>query len=210
MKEVEPRLKGGKVWTGKCRLSFPHIFEKSSYQGQEGKYDITLLIPKKEGKETAQFILQAAQEAADEGATKHKWNPKTLKAVKDSLKDKLIRNGDEKFMSDGETPYDGYPKHWYVKANNNTPPQVLDARGEVITRKEDVYAGCYVRATLTFFPYDTMGNKGVGISLGNVQKLAEGQPFGNRSNAVDDFDAVESAADFDGGGSSDDDDDFDI
>ena len=53
--------------------------------------------------------------------------------------------------------------------------------------KSDFYSGCYGRASIVFFAYNTNGNKGVGCGLNNIQKLEDGQPLSGRSTAVEDF-----------------------
>jgi hypothetical protein len=61
-------------------------------------------------------------------------------------------------------------------------------------RKDEFYAGCFARATIRAFAYDKNGNKGVSFALQNVQKLKNGEPFGSKRKAEDDFEAVAGAA----------------
>ena len=56
----------------------------------------------------------------------------------------------------------------------------------------EIYSGMKVRAKITAFGYSVNGNRGVGLSLGNIQKIADGDPLGGGSrSAKDDFDAYE-------------------
>ena len=51
----------------------------------------------------------------------------------------------------------------------------------------EVYAGCYVRASLNFYPVNTNGNRGIACGLGNIQKIKEGSSLGGRSRAEDEW-----------------------
>ena len=44
---------------------------------------------------------------------------------------------------------------------------------------------------MNFYGFSTNGNKGIAAGLGNIQKLRDGESLGGRTNAEDDFDAVE-------------------
>lgn len=80
--------------------------------------------------------------------------------------------------------------------------------------EEEIYPGCYCRATVQVFSFGLKPGskgKGVGIGLGNIQKIKDGPRLDNRVAAEDDFDEdVDSAylddADSDLGDESGDDD----
>jgi hypothetical protein len=59
-----------------------------------------------------------------------------------------------------------------------------------IINEADFYPGCYARATVRPFWYDTAGNKGVAFGLQNIQKLADGEPLGGRVVASKEFEPV--------------------
>ena len=40
--------------------------------------------------------------------------------------------------------------------------------------------------------FNSNGNKGIACGLGNIQKVRDGEPLSGRTNAADDFDALES------------------
>jgi hypothetical protein len=61
--------------------------------------------------------------------------------------------------------------------------------------ERDFYAGCFARAEIIAYAYDQAGNKGIGLSLQNVQKLRDGDRLGGRKDAADVFDAVGDASD---------------
>ena len=86
-----------------------------------------------------------------------------------------------------EEPLPEYEGMYYLTAKSNRKPQVVDLDRDDIFDDEEVYPGCYVRATIVFFPYSNEG-KGVGVLLNNVQKLEDGERLGGgAASAADDF-----------------------
>jgi len=73
---------------------------------------------------------------------------------------------------------------------------VVDNKVQPILDQSEVYSGCYGRVSVTFYAYNSNGNKGIAAGLGNVQKLRDGEPLGSRANAKDEFEAVEAEDDF--------------
>jgi hypothetical protein len=50
------------------------------------------------------------------------------------------------------------------------------------------YSGMYARASVTAYWYDKEGNQGIGFSLQNFMKAADGEPLGGgKGNPSDDF-----------------------
>jgi hypothetical protein len=85
----------------------------------------------------------------------------------------------------------------FVNANSTTPPQVVDADLQPILDASEVYSGCYARVSVSFYAFNTNGNKGIACGLGNIQKLRDGEPLGgNRISAEDDFGAFTATDDF--------------
>ena len=46
--------------------------------------------------------------------------------------------------------------------------------------------------SLSFYAYNSNGNKGVACGLGNIQKLADGEHLGGKTNASADFGSTSS------------------
>ena len=63
----------------------------------------------------------------------------------------------------------------------------MDRDLQPIIDRSEVYSGVYGRASITFFAFNTNGNKGIACSLNNLQKIADGYPLGGKSRAEDDF-----------------------
>lgn len=169
-----------KVTTGKVRLSFTHIFEPSAMEGQEPKYSTAILIPKADT-DTLNAIKEAVELAKKNGASK--WGGKVPPNLKTPLRDGDIEKPDD----------ENYVGHYFLNASSKNKPGVVDANVQPVLDATEVYSGCYARLTLNFYAYNASGNKGVAAGLGNVQKLAEGEPLGGFTRAEDDFGAVASA-----------------
>lgn len=161
-----------KVKTGKCRICYVHLFEKYD---KSDKYQCRLLIPK-DDKEAISVIKKAIETAKANGKATL-WNGKLPSNYRGPLND-----GDSM-----EEPLPEYEGMYYLTAKSNRKPQVVDLDRDDIFDDEEVYPGCYVRATIVFFPYSNEG-KGVGVLLNNVQKLEDGERLGGgAASAADDF-----------------------
>ena len=166
-----------------CRFSYAHIFEPDSINGSEPKYSVSCIIDKIDT-ETIAKIKKAVETAKEEG--KGKWGGKIPANLKLPLRDGDIDRPDD----------EAYVGSYFLNANSRQAPQVVDNRVQPILDQSEVYSGCYGRVSVTFYAYNSNGNKGVAAGLGNVQKLRDGEPLGSRVNAADEFDAVEAEDDF--------------
>jgi hypothetical protein len=177
MAKIDIALK--KCVTPEFRVSFPAIFKPKAFDNQEAKYSLVMLFDKKEDLKS---LKKAALMAAEEkwGPDKAKW-PKPLRMP--------FRDGDTR------SEMQGYPGTIFVSASSKTQPGLVDQRLQRILSEQDFYAGCYARAEIIAFAYDTKGNKGISFSLQNVQKLRDGDSFSGRKKAEDVFDAVEDSSD---------------
>jgi len=167
-----------KVVTGKVRFSYVNIFKARSFrQGQDEKYSICLLINKKD-KATLSKI-KAAIEAAKKQGIADKWGGKLPGNLKLPLRD-----GDAERADEAEE-YEGM---FFLNANSNQKPGIVDADLNEVLDPTEVYSGCYGRASINFFPFNSNGNKGIAVGLNNIQKLEDGEALGaSRASAEDDF-----------------------
>lgn len=174
-----------KVTTPKFRVSFPHLHEPAGMEGQEKKYSIVMLFAKDSDMSWAKNAINQCMTERF-GADKAKW-PKGIKNP--------IRDGDAK-----ESPMAGYQGAYFLTARSKDKPGVVDAKcQDIIDVRNEVYAGCYARCTCAFYYYDKAGNKGIGIALNNVQKLADGEKFSGKADAKSEFSPVEGEASAGGG-----------
>ena len=169
-----------KVITGPdTRWSYANIWEPKSINGGVPKYSVSLIIPQSDTKTVAK--IKAAIEAAyQEGQGKLKGNCKSvpsLAAIKTPLRD-----GDTE-RPDDET----YANSYFINANSATAPGIVDANCSPILERSEVYSGVYGRASISFYAFNSNGNKGIACGLNNLQKIRDGEPLGGRSRAEDDF-----------------------
>ena len=166
-----------KVVTGKVRLSYANLFEaRSSEEGQEAKYSVSLLIPKKD-KATVEAIQKAIAEVI-----------RTEKDAKFGGKEKGLKLP----LRDGDTERDGeeYAGHWFLNASSKTKPLILDEDKNPVLDAREVYSGCFARASINLYGFNAKGNKGVGAGLNAIQKLEDGEPLGStytEATALEDF-----------------------
>ena len=168
-----------KLRTPPFRLSFPNVFAPSSYEGSAPKYSISMLFyPEKMNPKQAKLFK--ALESAAENAVRDHFKIAKGKKLPGNLKMPL-RDGDEKPDLDGYG--DGCR---FASASSKMKPGVIDLDGIEIDDPEELYAGCWCRATLTVYAYDNIG-KGAAFGLYNLQKVADDDSFSSRTSAEDDF-----------------------
>jgi hypothetical protein len=169
-----------KVITGvNTRLSYFHGWEPVSINGGKERYSVSVLIPKSDA-ETIKAIEMAVDAAIEEGIAKFGGKKPNKAAIKLPLRDGDIERDDE-----------AYKGHFFVNANSITAPQIVDKAVKPILDRDEVYSGCYGRVSLNFYAFNSNGNKGVACGLGNIQKIKDGEPLGNRSSASDDFTSLD-------------------
>lgn len=172
------------VVTGKVRFSYVNVFTpKASNNGGDPKYSVTLLIPKSDAA-TVQKIQQAMTAAAENFRANNGQNALPAKPQHTLYDgDGTRRNGDE-FGPECKG-------HLVITVTSKADrkPGVYDAFRNDILDPAEVYSGCYGRAHIRFYGYNTQGNKGISAQLLGVQKLADGEPLGGSvatSSAFDD------------------------
>ncbi len=173
-----------KVITPKGRLSYPHLFEPQIPPGQtDPVYSCTIVF------EDGTDLADLEKVAKDVGV--EKWGAKYAEALK-AGKIRLP------FRTDGEEK--GYPAgSTFINIKSKAAPGVVsiypgpDGKPKRIDDPSEVYAGCYVRASLRAFAYDVNGNRGISFALNNIQKVADGTRLDGRSRAEDEFEADKNA-----------------
>ena len=153
-----------KVITGPdTRWSYANVWEPKSINGGTPKYSVSLIIPKSDTKTVAK--IKAAIEAAyKEGESKLKGNGKSVPAL--SVIKTPLRDGDLERPDDA-----AYANAYFVNANATSAPGIVDAdRNPILTRSE-VYSGVYGRASISFYAFNSSGNKGIACGLNNLQNL---------------------------------------
>lgn len=173
-----------KVITGITRLSYANVWEPKSINGGTEKYSVSIIIPKSDTK-TLAAINEAIDAAIEEGKGKYGGKLPNKASLKLPLRDGDIdRENDE-----------AYKDSYFLNANSITAPQIVDKDVKPILDRSEVYSGVYARVSINFYAFNTNGNKGVAVGLGNIQKIRDGEPLGGQSSAADDF-ATEASDDF--------------
>ena len=164
-----------RVVTGIVRFGYAHVFKPHAIiEGQEPKYSVCLLI-KKTDKATLKKIKDAIEAAKQAG--KAMWGNTVPAKLKIPLRD-----GDEEHPDKPE--YEGC---YFMNANSNQKPGIVDKNLDEIMDASEFYSGCYGKASVNFFPFNTAGNKGIGCGLNNLMKTRDGEPLTSRSTPEDDF-----------------------
>ena len=184
---ITPIVKDNKVIFGPCRLSYTYVFNKYCPDGDEksAKYMTNVLIPAKE-KQTVDAI-QKAIEAAKKAGVVSKWGGKEPKKL-----DLPLRNGDDR-----ENDAEVYEGMLYVNAKCSTRPGVVDRDRNPIVDEEEIYSGVWAIVSVTFYPYDVNGNRGVACGLNNIMKFKDDAKLGGRTSAANDFAEVDADDDDD-------------
>ena len=166
-----------KVITGKVRFSYANVFEPTAMQdGQTPKYNVSIIISKSDTK-TVEAIKKAIEAAKEAGkskiADKNGKIPVNLKTP--------LRDGDE------ERPDDpAYENSYFINANSERKPGIVDRDLNPIMSRDDFYSGCYGRASINFYAF-SVNLKGIACGLNNLQKLEDGERLAGGSSAEEDF-----------------------
>lgn len=162
------------------RLSYVHIFKAfSNDPSQTPKFSTTILIPKDNAKNKAS--LDAAIAAATAAGKMGKWN-----GVVPPIVPTPVHDGDG-VKQDG-TPFGAEGKGcWVMTASSpsDRPIEVVDRNMQRIIDATQVYSGCYANVCVNFYAYAYQGKKGIGVGLGPIQKVADGEALGGTTPSAD-------------------------
>lgn len=158
-----------------CRFSYLHCWEPNSVNDGDPKYSVSAIVSKEDTKTVA--AIKAAVEQAKKDAIS-KWGGKIPANLKVPLRDGDIDRPDD----------EAYKNCYFFNANSKQAPQIVDSKVQPIIDQNEVYSGCYGRISVTFYGYNSNGNRGIAAGLGNIQKLKDGEALGGRTRASDDFD----------------------
>jgi len=163
------------ITIGPVRFSYLNCFEpKAIEEGSAKKYSVSAIVPKKDKAVVA--LINKAIETAKQNGKDSKWSGKIPATLKLPLRD-----------GDAEKDDAAYAGHYFINASSNEKPGIVDADLNPIIDISEFYSGCYGRASITLYPYDTSGSKGIAAGLNNVQKLEDGEKFGGSTSAAADF-----------------------
>ena len=171
-----------KIKLNNVRISFPSVFRKATFSGEETKFEATFLLNKKDQADQ----IENLEEQID-ALLKEKLKGIKLKADKICLKD-----GDD-------IDYAGYAGNMSIKASSAKRPLVVDRdRSQLSEEDGRIYAGCYVNAMIELWAQNNQYGKRINANLLGVQFIKDGEPFADGVAAsVDDFDVFDDLDDDD-------------
>ena len=162
--------------TGKVRFAYANVHTPApSMSGGAEKYSICCLVDKRD-EATIKEFKEAFETAKAEGKAT-KWNGKVPPSVKNPLRD-------------GDTERPDRPEFegmLFFNASTKIKPQIVDENRDPIYFENEFYSGCFGRASISLYPYDTSGSKGVAVGLNNLQKVAEGESLAGTKSAATEF-----------------------
>jgi len=165
------------------RLSFPNLFTAQSFDGGEPKYGCSAVFTPADFNDREKKLWSALMKAADE-----ECRGRFRKGVKEMPANFKfgMRDGAEK--ADLEGYGDGTK---FCSLSTKMRPGVIDRNKDKVGPEEgnddEIYPGCYCRATVTIYSYDNK-SKGIAFGLMNVQKVRDGERLDSRTDAAEDFD----------------------
>lgn len=166
------------------RLAFPHLWEPQVSDTGAKTFGAAFILP------TDHPQIAAIQACMDE-AGRAKWGDKW------PAQKKALEKQDRMALHDGDikAKYDGYEGNLFINANAKARPLVIDTDKSALTEDDGKpYAGCYVNASLEFWPQKDhpKGGSRINASLRGVQFLRDGDAFSaSRPADADEFEAVE-------------------
>lgn len=166
-----------KVTTPEFRASFPAVIKPkmNNLSGNE-EYSIQMVFEK--SADLAPLKLMAKEAAIE------KWGNKIPEKLRSPFRD-----GDQ-YNDTADNQREELAGKIFINCKSKQRPGLVDSELNAIQSESDFYGGCYARATLRAYAYDTKGNRGVAFGLLNVQKLRDGEPFSGKLKAEDDFSAI--------------------
>jgi hypothetical protein len=171
----------GRITLKNVRLSFPVLFEPSSFEENGKKEFQASFLFAKESPIVAQLKAEMIAVA------KEKWGEKAEAILGSLFRDNRL------CLHDGDLKeYDGYAGQFYLRASNKVRPTILDRNRATITEKDGkIYSGCYVIAYIDLWAQDNKFGKRINATLRGVQFLADGDAFAGGSAAnVDEFEQL--------------------
>lgn len=163
-----------KIQLKNVRLSFPSIFKRSEFNGEQGKFEATFLL----NKETQSDQIAAIEKAIDAAIAEAK-----IKVPSDK---RCLKDGDD-------FEYDGYAGHMAFKASTNRRPTIID-RDKTPLAEDDgkPYAGCYVNAIIDIWVQNNNFGKRANSNLFGIQFVKDGEAFGaGDTDVTDEFDSFD-------------------
>jgi hypothetical protein len=173
-----------KIMLKNVRLSYANVWEpRAMEEGQTPMYSVALLMgDTKDGRENIAKLEKAIDDTFKGGI------PVKFGGTAPKVWHNPLYEGDE---DKGEA----YAGAMYINAKSKNKPGIVDKQVNPIIDQTEVYSGCYANVSVNLYAFNVAGKKGVGIGLGNIQKLADGESLGGSVRAEAEFEAVDDSDD---------------
>lgn len=158
------------ITTGKVRFSYCNLFTPKAAQGSDQeKYSVTLIIPKSDKATLAK--IKGAMDAAKALYLQKNAGKKLPIDLKSTIHDGDVER------PNGSDFGDECKGSYVMTVSSKNPPVLVNADKTPLTDQQELYSGCYGRAIINFYVYDTAGNKGISAGLNGIMKLYDGEPL---------------------------------
>lgn len=178
MKTEKPEF-DTRIVTPTFRLSYPYVFTaRENKLAKRQEYTIQMLFPKATAKNDLANMVKLMNDLVI-----NKWGKKPATFLSP--------------FEDGDVKKDSNPAGEgmiVVRSWTKNKPGVVNSKNEIIMDADEVYGGCFCRAQVNAYAWEFGGKFGVNFSLLNLQKVKDGDPFGNRSKPEDAFAPVAEVA----------------
>lgn len=171
------------------RMSFPHLFTaQAGPDGGEPKYGLAAVWDPSKFTDKEKALWKKIMGAIDAECKKRfKKSRKELMELNSNGASYKLVPRDGRVKADLE----GYGEGTlFANLTTKMRPGVINLEKEDIGPEhgndDEIYPGCYARATVTVYSYDNKG-KGVALGLMNVQKVRDGERLDARTDAAEDF-----------------------
>lgn len=206
-KEAKGKKEVRRFTTPVFRLSFPNLFEArradSDDPNSKPKFGCSAIWTPASFSDKDKVLWKAI------GAELNRVSLESFKKPWRDLPDNIKRGLRDGAAKDGLDGYGEGTKFANITTKNR--PGVVNLAKEAIGPEhgnaDEIYPGCYCRATVNVYSYGTKpGSKGKGVAIGlfNIQKVKDGPRLDNRVAAEDDFDEDLDSQWLDGDGDGDD------
>lgn len=168
-----------KIVTPTFRVSYPFVFEARLNQlSKQLEFSLVMLFDKKTAKQDLLDLRALCQKVAVE-----RWKDKIPANLRNPFRDGDLEKADNI----------SFKNMIFVTSKSKFMPGLVDQRKQPILNRDEFYGGCYARAQVNVYSYSQAGNNGVNLGLLHIQKVKDGQPFGNRTRPEDAFAPIEDA-----------------
>lgn len=164
------------------RVAFPELFELKL--GRNGKMECTATALWAPGTDLSEL------EGVIDASFKDMWPKVRPPKAFNPLKDQAEFGGFDKQKGEFRLYAGAQPGGKWMRLKTREVPDIVDLKGEPVTDPARIYAGCWMRAKLLFYPYDGDESCGVSSFIASMQLIGDGERLVGKRDASDDYDVV--------------------